>query len=175
MSLPSAGSAKIQIHQTRIHFSIFQLSSFNEPVPTSASDICSWLTGLEPDVVVCCCSSSTSRFNVCSFLDGFLLTTLVKSSYLSYCSLSVSSNKFFHSPLTSLISPVFSSTKLPLTGCLFFFSSSYVNSRDCFVLNPLEINSFRNTHTSPSGNNNHFKSLRSVFVFPILVFDVNIC
>ncbi|KAF4091003.1 hypothetical protein AMELA_G00032120 [Ameiurus melas] len=51
----------IGIRQTRLHFSSLQLSSFGEPVPNTASDFCSWLTEVEPDVVFCCCIPSTSR------------------------------------------------------------------------------------------------------------------
>lgn len=41
---------------------------FNCPVwlPTIASDFWSWLTGEKPDVIVCCCSPSSSRCHVCS-------------------------------------------------------------------------------------------------------------
>ena len=43
-----------------------------------------------------------------AFREVFLLTTVVvNSDYLSYCSLSVSSNQSIHSPLTSLICKVF--------------------------------------------------------------------
>lgn len=52
----------------------------------------SCLTGVEPDMIVCCWVS-TSRFDV--FWDAFSLDTIVESSYLSYHSLSVSSNQFW--------------------------------------------------------------------------------
>ena len=35
-----------------------------EPVSTPASDFFSWLSGVEPDVVLCCCSPSTSIFDL---------------------------------------------------------------------------------------------------------------
>ena len=41
----------MRIYQTKLHFYSLQLSSFGEPVPTSASTFCSWLTEVEPDVV----------------------------------------------------------------------------------------------------------------------------
>ena len=47
LSLPSAASAEIQIHQARLSFSSLQPSTSGEPVPTAASDLCSSLTGTE--------------------------------------------------------------------------------------------------------------------------------
>ncbi|KAK3514653.1 hypothetical protein QTP70_021564, partial [Hemibagrus guttatus] len=40
------------------------LSSFDDSMPMTASNSCSWLTGVEHDVVICCYSSSTAMFNV---------------------------------------------------------------------------------------------------------------
>lgn len=77
-------------------------------------------------------ASSTLMFTV--FWDAFLLTTLVKSDYLSY------------SILPGPIRP-FSSTRLvqQLISCFFLFSAPfYINSRD-----------YENTWTSPPATKNH--------------------
>ncbi len=66
----------------------------------------------------------------CVFRDGILHTLVVTSGYLSYCCLSIISNQSAHSPLTSDINKVFSSTQLPLTGYILFFRSFSVNPRD---------------------------------------------
>lgn len=51
-----------------------------------ASASCSWMTGVEPDVMFC--------FKMgCASWDAFLLTTAVKSDYSSYCILPVSSDQ----------------------------------------------------------------------------------
>ncbi len=66
----------------------------------------------------------------CGFRDGILHTYVVTSGYLSFCCLSIISNQFAHSPLTSDINKAFSSTQLPLTGYSLFFRSFSVNPRD---------------------------------------------
>lgn len=58
------------------------------------TDSTSWLTGLEPDMVF-----SLKVLMCCAFGDAFLITTIVQSGCLSYCSLPVSSNQSGHSPL----------------------------------------------------------------------------
>lgn len=73
--LLTPNSSETGIHQTRLCFFSPQLSSFGEPEPGAASDFCSWLTGVEPDVVLC------------------LGVGALKSGYLSYLSLSVSYNQ----------------------------------------------------------------------------------
>lgn len=74
-----------------------QLSSFGDP--TAVSALCFSLTEMEPVVVLCCCSTSTSKFEVC------LLTTIIQIGCLSYISssLSVSFNLSGHSMMISLI------------------------------------------------------------------------
>ena len=59
----------------------------------------------------------------CAFWDAFLLTTIVHSGYLDYCSLSVSSKQSGHSLLTSLINKIFPSAELLLTVCFFVHHS----------------------------------------------------
>ena len=70
------------------------MSGFGEPVPTaSASALCSWLTEVEPVVVLCCCSPSASRLDVLSIprcLSALHNCTVCGSAYLSYGSFSVS-------------------------------------------------------------------------------------
>ncbi len=68
----------------------------------------------------------------CVFRDGILHTLVVTSGYLSYC-LSIISNQSVHSPLTSDINKVFTSTQLPLTGYFLFFGLFSVNPRDVCV------------------------------------------
>ncbi len=63
----------------------------------------------------------------CTFRDGILHTLVVTSDYLSYCYLSIIPNQSAHSPLTSDINKVFSSTQLPLTGYFLFFRPFSVN------------------------------------------------
>ncbi len=63
----------------------------------------------------------------CVFRDGILHTLVVMKGYLSYCCLSIISNQSAHSPLTSDINKVFSSTQLPLTGYFLFFGPFSVN------------------------------------------------
>lgn len=41
-----------------------------EPVSTVASDSCSWLTWVEPDVIVCCCRPSASR--ICGYVVCYM-------------------------------------------------------------------------------------------------------
>ena len=59
----SAASAEIRIHQTRLR----QSSTVRccEPVSTAASGFSSWLTGVEPDMFLCCCSPSASKLCMC--------------------------------------------------------------------------------------------------------------
>ncbi len=69
----------------------------------------------------------------CAFRDGILHILAVTSGYLSYCSLSIISNKSAHSPLTSDINKAFSSTQLPLSGYFLFFGPFSVIPRDGFA------------------------------------------
>lgn len=55
------------LKKMRQHFSNLQLSSFGDSVPTIASDSCSWLRGLETDVVFFCFNPSASRFHLFEF------------------------------------------------------------------------------------------------------------
>ena len=71
----------------------------------------------------------------CAFWEAFLFTSNVQSGYLSYRSLSVSSNQSSHSLLTTLIDKTFPS----------FFSPFWLNSRGCCVWKSQEISSYRNT------------------------------
>ncbi len=71
----------------------------------------------------------------CVFRDGILHTLVVTSGYLSYCCLSIISNQSVHSPLTSDINKVFSSTQL-LTGYFLFFRSFSVNLEMVVCENP---------------------------------------
>ncbi len=66
----------------------------------------------------------------CEFRDGILHTLVVTSGYLSYCCISIISNKSAHSPLISDINRVFSSTQLQLTGYFLFFGPFSVNPKD---------------------------------------------
>lgn len=52
-------------------FPNFHRSGYGEPVPVVASDSCSQLTGVEPDMVFCFCSPSTLRFDVLRILSCF--------------------------------------------------------------------------------------------------------
>ena len=52
-------------------FASLQLSSFGEPVTTTASAFGSWLTEVEPNVVLCSSSPSVSRFDVLRILRFF--------------------------------------------------------------------------------------------------------
>ncbi len=56
----------------------------------------------------------------CVFRGGILHSLVVKSGYLSYCCLSIISNQFAHSPLTSDINKAFWSTQLLLTEYFLF-------------------------------------------------------
>lgn len=64
-------SAKIKIHQTRLHISSLRLFSFGEPVPTTAWTFYFWLIEEEPNMVFCCCNHSShvhsSKMLSCSF------------------------------------------------------------------------------------------------------------
>ncbi len=66
----------------------------------------------------------------CVFKDSILNTLVVTSGYLSYCCLSITSIQSAHSPLTSDINKVFSSTQLPLAGYFLFFRPFSLNPRD---------------------------------------------
>lgn len=82
-----------------------------------------------------CCSLSALS---CAFWDAFLLTTLAQSDYLEYGKL-----------------PLFSSTELRLTGCLFFIALFWINSTDCCVWKSHEISRYWNTQSSLSGTKKH--------------------
>ena len=83
-------SAEIQIHQSRLCFSSLQLSNYHEFMPTVLG-LKKWL--LLSSVVV---AYQRQGQTWCSFWDVFLLTTVVKSGYLSYYSLCVSCTRCFH-------------------------------------------------------------------------------
>ena len=85
----------LEIHETRLHFSSLQVSSFGDPVPTGASAFWSWLTEEEP-----------VRF----------LLTIVQNGHPSYRSLSVRLNQSGHSPLTTFINKAMLAAELPFTG-----------------------------------------------------------
>ncbi len=57
-------AAEIETHQTRQRFYNLLLSSFGESVWIVVSVSCSYLTGATPGVVFCCCSPSSSGFDV---------------------------------------------------------------------------------------------------------------
>ncbi len=57
-------AAEIKTHQIRQRFINLLLSNFGEPVWIVASVSCSYLTGVAPGVVFCCCSPSASGFDV---------------------------------------------------------------------------------------------------------------
>ena len=110
-------SVEIKIHQTRPRFSSLQLSSFGEPVPTAASAFCSWLTEVESNVALCCCSPSTSTFDMLCILRFFSahhsctvwLSSVVTVAFLSgWTSLAI-----LHWPLLS--------AELVFTRCFFIF------------------------------------------------------
>ncbi len=63
----------------------------------------------------------------CVFRDGILHNLIVTSGYLSYCCLSIISNRSNHSPLTSDINKAFSFLQLLLTGYFIFFGPFSVN------------------------------------------------
>lgn len=60
--------AEIEIPQTKIHFPSLQL--WWACPPTSV--FCSWLTGVEPNIIFCCCRSSFSKLDVLCTLRCFL-------------------------------------------------------------------------------------------------------
>lgn len=41
------------------------------PLQYSASDSCTWLTGMQPDVFFCCCNPSALKFSILCFLKCF--------------------------------------------------------------------------------------------------------
>lgn len=92
------------------------MSSFVETVPTAALAICSCLTEVEPNM-----ASAVVTYlhegSTCVFQATFLLTTIKQSGYLIHCRLSVSSNQYAHSPLTSLINKAY----LFAAHLMFFF------------------------------------------------------
>ena len=71
-------------------FPVFNSSA--ESMSTAASDFCSWLKGVEPTGSSAAVVTPSQGWMWCSFKDAFQFTTVVKSSYLSCHSLSVSSN-----------------------------------------------------------------------------------
>lgn len=52
------------------------------------------LTGESPDIVFCCCGPSASNFDMLWVWVAFLPSAAIKSGYLRYCSLAVSSNPY---------------------------------------------------------------------------------
>ncbi len=104
----------------------------------------------------------------CVFRDGILHTLVVTSGYLSYCCLSIISNQSAHSPLTSDINKVFSSTQLPLTGYFLFFRSFSVNLEMVVCENPsrsavFEILRPARLHQQPFHVQSHLNPLSSPF------------
>lgn len=53
---------QMSTRQTRRRFSNLVLNDFGESMGPVDSVSCSWLTGVPPGVVLCCCSPSASRF-----------------------------------------------------------------------------------------------------------------
>lgn len=74
---------KLEIHQTRLHFSGLHLSSFADPVLSAASASCSCLT----EVVFC-----WTLWSFCASWNAFLFNTTAQRDYLSRYSVSVSFN-----------------------------------------------------------------------------------
>ncbi|XP_072095041.1 metal transporter CNNM4-like isoform X1 [Mobula birostris] len=109
-------------------------------------------TGVETSVVFCCCSQSTSSFDVLWFQRCSSATIVITCGYLSCYCLPVSLNRSGHSPLTFLINKVFSPADLPLTGFFFlflFFTPFSVNSRDCYVCENPRRSAVSEIHKAP--------------------------
>lgn len=75
----------------------------------------------KPYVVFCCCSPLSSRFDL--LWDAFLLSTFVKSDYLGFFSLPVSSNQFSHRP--ALINKAFTPIVNGVLHCLALILTDY--------------------------------------------------
>lgn len=94
---------------------------FSEPVCTVASDSCSWLWEVEPNVVLNFCSLFTSPHPPVVFERCFFLRLVVQSGCLSYCM----SNLSGHSPLTSLIKNSFCLANCCLLDIFVFYTILY--------------------------------------------------
>lgn len=145
-------------------YSSLHLSSCGESIPTVASDSCSlvdrsgtWRSALVVNLPQCL---------VCwEFWHAFLLSTVVKSGYLWYCSLSACSNQAGGSVFWALINTAFPPAEQLLTGC--FPSPSpctpfCVTARDSCVWRSQEIRNF--------SQNNQWHHI----FFSILMLDVSI-
>lgn len=76
-------------HLTRSCFSNLRMFSYGEPVPNVVSDSCARLTGVEPGVVICCCSPFASWLAMLCVLKCFSILGLL--SVWSFCVCSSSS------------------------------------------------------------------------------------
>lgn len=92
------------------------LSSLGEPLPTAASDFCSWLTGLKPDIVFWCCLPSINGFDA----RLGILRFSAHHSFKRAVNRSVSLNPVWPFSLMSNINKPWLSTEQPLTGWFLF-------------------------------------------------------
>jgi len=147
-------------------FAVFSCPGLVSLCPLLPQIIWSWLTGVEPNMVFCCCSSFTSRFNMLKCFSAH-------HSWLSE----------EQQPPASLAVILWS---LPSTRCFLlqncrsldvfcFYSSFWVKTLETVVCeNPRRSGGFRNTRTSPSVINNPATvRVTEVTFFPILRLTLN--
>lgn len=116
--------SSFETHQTRQCFSSINLLLFSSVSLCEASVSCSYQTGVVLGVVFCCYSPLASMFR-----DALLHIMVLKSSYLSYCWLSVFLNQSEH--YLWLLTSTFSPRDLLFTGYFLLFRLLFVNPRDC--------------------------------------------
>lgn len=159
--------AEIEMHHTRPCFSSLQMFSFDEPLLTAASALCSWQTIVEPDVIVCCCSPSTSRFDMlwivrCLSAQHYCTDCVTVAFLSAWISLAI-----LHWPPSSI-------RHFRLQNChsldvFFFFATFWVNTRYCCSWKSQEEN------TNLSHTNNHVMvNVTEITFSPVLMVHVNV-
>lgn len=115
--------------------------------------------------VVSCCYNPCP-FIFCAFQDAILLTTAIKSSYMSVHGLPLGLSQCGRSTLTP-----FPPTELPLAGCFLAFEQFWVNSRDCRAWKNQR---FLNPSKRPAWHQPPCRKVTSITTSPYLDADVNI-
>lgn len=134
------------------------MSGLDYRVPTKSQICCSWLIGIEPDVVFCTCGPSTSKRvqSEMIFYSTWLSTLRV---------IPVSSNQPLSSHLSHNQSKFLLLVELVLTWYLLCFTPSHV------IALKIQWDQQFLIHSNPSGTNNLATVKVSNYIFPVLLFD----
>lgn len=139
-------ATEIKFHHTREHFLNLMLSRFGvKPYPRFPAF--SWQEYLSTGV------AHLHQGSTCCAFRNVILHLVIRSVYLNYSCLPVSSNQSIHPPRTSDINKAFSPGILALIQYFLFLDPFPVNFRDGCA--EKLFSSFCKTQTSLSGTNHH--------------------